>query len=484
MATTKSFEDGLMEVEDKLEEIFTRFQKCFTQVRQEFSLRSDQNNKYTNCFKESVKEDSSKTEGNPTISEEDGTDSLRDQGEDDWQMICRIFMTRLIPFSLRSDQNNKKTDCFKESVKEDSSKTEGNPTISEEDGTDSLREQGEDDWQPASENDLKNINDTLNSYNLKPRVVVTQDDRARSKPSRCSYGPDLRCDHVLHLMVDQGLGSNYKSSGLEFQSTMILVLHLESNGLYGLLFGQMMTWDPRIRVIKILKQHLEDKMSGPSFPALFELQHTTSKRFSGVGLDDWERLLSNYCGGFQNQQLSLHQLMAAMVKQEPSTPDPQILHNHHHQKQLICAQIYAASELMLSGNFSHAQGILARLSHHIPSPISPTYKNPIQRSSFYFKEALQMQMDFGMSNSIPTPSNVELGLMHENLSQFAQEIGISFDLQVVNFDSFDPNSFSVSGNEASCRSEFSSTVNFDSFIRNSVASAFHKTSITKGSGVT
>ncbi|GJW93326.1 hypothetical protein Tco_0832101 [Tanacetum coccineum] len=100
MATTKSFEDGLMEVEEKLEEIFTRFQKCCTLVRQEFSLRSDQNNKNTDCFKESVKEDSSKTEGNPTISKEDGTDSLREQGEYDWQplvkMICRIFRTPLI----------------------------------------------------------------------------------------------------------------------------------------------------------------------------------------------------------------------------------------------------------------------------------------------------------------------------------------------------------------------------------------------------
>nr|GFB78471.1 hypothetical protein [Tanacetum cinerariifolium] len=116
MAAIKSFEDGLMEVEEKSEEIFTRFQKCCTQVRQEFSLRSDQNNKNTDCFKESVKEDSSKTEGNPTY---------------------------------------------------------------EEDGTDSLREQGEDDWQPASENDLQNIKDTLDCCNLKPRIVVTQDARAR-----------------------------------------------------------------------------------------------------------------------------------------------------------------------------------------------------------------------------------------------------------------------------------------------------------------
>ncbi|KAA8522235.1 hypothetical protein F0562_012908 [Nyssa sinensis] len=37
----------------------------------------------------------------------------------------------------------------------------------------------------------------------------------------------------------------------------------------------------------------------------------------------------------------------------------------------------------------------------------------------------------------------ELCLMHENLTQFANEIGINFELEVVNFDSFDPNSYSM-----------------------------------------
>nr|GEW00291.1 retrovirus-related Pol polyprotein from transposon TNT 1-94 [Tanacetum cinerariifolium] len=60
----------------------------------------------------------------------------------------------------------------------------------------------------------------------------------------------------------------------------------------------------------------------------------------------------------QNQQLSLHQLklmMAALVKQEPSTPHPQMSHNHH-QKKLICDQLYAASELMLSETFPMRKG--------------------------------------------------------------------------------------------------------------------------------
>ncbi|GJV29083.1 hypothetical protein Tco_1385531 [Tanacetum coccineum] len=344
MAATKSFEDGLI---DKLEECFMRFQKCCTQVRQEFSLRSDkvfksveaaEKEKKSKLIQAAVKEKKNRERQAHSYGLQQNRCYKR-------RMDAKLFWKKFVvasqptkklrislgkrferlsfqeqPYSKRvprgpcktaylheeivrnfhdysfylvftkgilrrtwdpgikivqsntlrtrqkfhflsdgSDQNNKNTDCFKESVKEDSSKTEGNPTISEDDGTDSLREKGEDEWQPASENDLQNIQDTLDCCNLKPRMVVTRDDRARSKPSRCSYGPDLRCDHVLHLVVVQGLGSNYKSSGLEFHSTMILVLHLESNGLYGLLFGQRMTWDPGIRVIKILKQHLEDK---------------------------------------------------------------------------------------------------------------------------------------------------------------------------------------------------------------------------------
>ncbi|GJY94833.1 hypothetical protein Tco_0511194 [Tanacetum coccineum] len=71
--------------------------------------------------------------------------------------------------------------------------------------------------------------DTPDCCNLNLRMDVTQEGQGRSKPSSCSYGPDLRCDRVLHLVVIQGLGSNYKRSRLEFQSTMILVLQLEQN---------------------------------------------------------------------------------------------------------------------------------------------------------------------------------------------------------------------------------------------------------------
>nr|GEW84625.1 RNA-directed DNA polymerase, eukaryota, reverse transcriptase zinc-binding domain protein [Tanacetum cinerariifolium] len=76
-------------------------------------------------------------------------------------------------------------DCFKESAKEDSSNTEGNPTSSEEDGTDSLREQREDDWQPASETDLQDIQDTV--HNGLSHVIVS------GRPMLMIM---FRCNHV------------------------------------------------------------------------------------------------------------------------------------------------------------------------------------------------------------------------------------------------------------------------------------------------
>nr|XP_043611578.1 scarecrow-like protein 27 [Erigeron canadensis]XP_043611584.1 scarecrow-like protein 27 [Erigeron canadensis] len=242
--------------------------------------------------------------------------------------------------------------------------------------------------------------------------------------------------------------------------------------------------------------------------------------------------------GFQKGLISNpgHELLnkkpLLVAKQEPPhsavSPVNNNNHHHHHQYQVICDQLFAAAELMLSGNFSHAQGILARLNHQFASASAPN--KPFQRAAFYFKEALQLQLqsnlnpnknvqpfngmfkmgaykmfsevspiiqfmnftsnqtileaigdaknihiidfDIGFGaqwssfiQELPTKNNggcslkitafaspsthhpIELALMHENLSQFAQEIGISFELEVVNFDSFDPRSFLVSGNE-------------------------------------
>ncbi|GJW35918.1 hypothetical protein Tco_0058838 [Tanacetum coccineum] len=88
----------------------------------------------------------------------------------------------------------------------------------EKDGTYSSREQGEADWQLASEIDLQDFHYTI-------------------------------FEHKWAGI--QGLGSNYKRSGLEFYSIMIFGLQLEQHILYGPLFEQRMIWDPGIRVFKI-----------------------------------------------------------------------------------------------------------------------------------------------------------------------------------------------------------------------------------------
>ncbi|GJT32287.1 hypothetical protein Tco_0922706 [Tanacetum coccineum] len=87
----------------------------------------------------------------------------------------------------------------------------------EKDGTYSSREQGEADWQ-LCETDLQDFHYTI-------------------------------FEHKWAGI--EGLGSNYKRSGLEFYSIMIFGLQLEQHVLYGPLFEQRMIWDPGIRVFKI-----------------------------------------------------------------------------------------------------------------------------------------------------------------------------------------------------------------------------------------
>lgn len=206
---------------------------------------------------------------------------------------------------------------------------------------------------------------------------------------------------------------------------------------------------------------------------------------------------------------NLRQKQMVIMKQE----------EEHHN---LLNQLIEASEQIGSGNFVHAQGILARLNHQL-LPVG----KPLQRAAFYFKEALQLlllhlnnpplsksptpfdsvfkmgaykylseispllqfsnftlnqallealedadfihiidfDIGFGVQwasfmqelpfrkkgacsslkiTAFASPSThhaLELGLMQENLMQFAKEIGIRFELEVINFDSFDPNSY-------------------------------------------
>jgi hypothetical protein len=225
------------------------------------------------------------------------------------------------------------------------------------------------------------------------------------------------------------------------------------------------------------------------------------------------------------------QMVPKLQKMGPGEED--MAHQHHQQQQqqqqqqqfALVDQLYKAAELVETGNFSHAQGILARLNHQL----SPAGK-PLHRAAFYFKEALQLLLL--MNNPVtsppprsPTPFDVifkmgaykvfseispliqfvnftcnqallealddvgrihivdfdigfgaqwasfmqelpvrnrgapslkitafaspythhaiELGLMRDNLTQFANEIGISFELEVVNFDCLDQASYSL-----------------------------------------
>ncbi|KAJ0106553.1 hypothetical protein Patl1_18505 [Pistacia atlantica] len=228
-------------------------------------------------------------------------------------------------------------------------------------------------------------------------------------------------------------------------------------------------------------------------------------------------------GFSQNVQFLPHHLQQKplMVTTKPKVLGPgseEMIRQQH----ALLDQLYKAAELVGTGNFSHAQGILARLNHQL----SPAGK-PFQRAAFYFKEALQLLLlinnpappprtptpfdvifkmgaykvfsevspiiqfvnftcnqallealddadrihivdfDIGFGaqwasfmQELPLRSNrsspslkitafaspsthhpVELGLMRDNLTQFANEIGISFELDVVNFDSLDHTSF-------------------------------------------
>ncbi|XP_021853011.2 scarecrow-like protein 6 [Spinacia oleracea] len=205
-------------------------------------------------------------------------------------------------------------------------------------------------------------------------------------------------------------------------------------------------------------------------------------------------------------------------------PLPGLQHQHQLQEQAIKDQLFKAADLILTGNFSLAQEILARLNHQLSLPAKP-----LIRAALYVKEALQMLLLTGNPVAAPpsktlTPYDVvhkmnayklfsevspitqftnftctqailealddadaihiidfdvgcgaqwasliqelplrkrgapslkitalapssshpfELGLIRENLMQFANDIGIAFDLQVVNLDLFDPSSCSL-----------------------------------------
>ncbi|KAJ6326938.1 hypothetical protein OIU77_027253 [Salix suchowensis] len=242
----------------------------------------------------------------------------------------------------------------------------------------------------------------------------------------------------------------------------------------------------------------------------------------------------------QQQQLEFPQRVQFLYQQHQQKPlvvkKEDLGTQHHHQQQqhqhALFDQLYKAAEMVGTGNFSHAQGILARLNQQL-SPIgqqlSPTGK-PLNRAAFYFTEALQLLLlmnnnpvaappsrsptpfdvifkmsaykilsevspliqfgnftsnqalleavgnadrihivdfDIGFgaqwasfmqelprnrgarslkTTAFASPSThhpVELSLMRDNLTQFANEIGLSFELDVINFDSLEQHCYSL-----------------------------------------
>ncbi|GAB4834193.1 hypothetical protein Ancab_032458 [Ancistrocladus abbreviatus] len=198
----------------------------------------------------------------------------------------------------------------------------------------------------------------------------------------------------------------------------------------------------------------------------------------------------------------------------------QLQQHQHLQEQAVRDQLFKVADLIVTGSFSHAQEILARLNHLPSLPAKP-----LIRVALYAKEALQLLLlmsnpvaapppkcitpydvvhqmnaykvfsevspfmqfvnftctqaileavddadaihiiDFDIGcgakwasfiqelplrkrgapslriTAVASPSNYHpfgLVLMRDNLMQFANDIGIAFDLQILNFDSFDP----------------------------------------------
>ncbi|XP_060972226.1 scarecrow-like protein 22 [Cannabis sativa] len=226
---------------------------------------------------------------------------------------------------------------------------------------------------------------------------------------------------------------------------------------------------------------------------------------------------------FLPQQKPLMQKVVLENNNQQQQQQQQQLQQHQHA---LLDQLYKAAELIGTGNFTHAQGILARLNHQL-SPVG----KPLHRAAFYFKEALNLLIlnNNNNNNTIPpkcpspfdvifkmgaykvfseispliqfvnftsnqallealdsadrihivdfdigfgaqwasfmqelpvrnrgppslkitafaSPSThhpVELALMRDNLAQFANEIGVAFELEVVNFDSLEQTSYSM-----------------------------------------
>ncbi|KAK8963534.1 Scarecrow-like protein 6 [Platanthera guangdongensis] len=161
---------------------------------------------------------------------------------------------------------------------------------------------------------------------------------------------------------------------------------------------------------------------------------------------------------------------SAQLPLRPTKPTPSPAVNEaamaFHQHQVSVDQLFKEIELMEAGNFIRAHGILARLNHHLPSPLG----KPLIRSIFHFKDALQLLIANSSSPPSTTPllitpldfvlklsaykafsEPLELHLTSEIFSHFATELNIPFEINIARIESFDPAEIvakSASTNEA------------------------------------
>ncbi|KAG6782646.1 hypothetical protein POTOM_012056 [Populus tomentosa] len=305
-----------------------------------------------------------------------------------------------------------------------------------------------------------------------------------------------------------------------------------------ILMNQQQSHNPRIRNPNLFLQlpfyqqenrPLHSQLKRHNSGGIDPISHVIPKLpCSDLGQEILQRKHQQQQLGFPQRVQFLHQQLQqkplVVKKEDLGTQHYQHQDQHQHQHALL-DQLYKAAELVGTGNFSHAQGILARLNQQL----FPTGK-PLHRAAFYFKEALQLLLLMN-NNSVtappprsPTPFDVifkmsaykvlsevsplvqfvnftcnqalleavddadrihivdfdigfgaqwasfmqelprnrgvrslkttafaspsthhpvELSLMRDNLTQFANEIGLSFELDVINFDSLEQHCYSL-----------------------------------------
>lgn len=145
----------------------------------------------------------------------------------------------------------------------------------------------------------------------------------------------------------------------------------------------------------------------PSFNAPTELHHNSNllpphpKRYHSMPTYPTCQNPSTDAGQLKVSRYNLQQRMAkprpSVTGEEASLASQQ----QQQQQQGLVDQLFKAAELVETGNFISAHGILARLNHQLSSPLG----KPLLRSVFHFKEALQLLIANYSSNPPTSPSH-------------------------------------------------------------------------------